>query len=237
MTTTRLHQIGFASAILCAVSWAVYIVAQPATPDLTAVEAGRQYFRTIQENRLAFLLYGWSGVAGTLLLVGFLIPFRVALEAERPLVALGSASSLIGATLAVVGFSAPLMLAYHFLPAGLAAGPESVETVRVAAAIAADVVEVSWNLGSFLVFGLAVFVFALEAFRAGVGPAWVNATGMAGGIAGLVWFQAYAPFLLPIALPLILVNIVATLVWGIGLSAALLRRAGGSIRPARLEHA
>ena len=86
-----------------------------------------------------------------------------------------------------------------------------------------EVMELPWNLGSFLLFGLGNGLFALHAWRAAVGPKWVNGVGMVGGLAGIVWLNAYLPFLQPVAIFLIALNILAIIIWSIALSVALVR--------------
>lgn len=224
MSDKRLHQIGFAAALLSALCWFVYIYGQTSLPNLSNVDDAGQYFQTVQDNRMSYLLYGWSGVFGTLLLLPYLFAFYQALKAKRPIALLGLFIASVGASLALIGFTKPLMLVYYFTPQGLAASPETVEMVKIAGEIAGNVVEISWNFGSFLIFGLGVGLFALHALRTSTGAAWINIVGIVGGLAGLVWLGNYAPIFEPLTTPLILTNILGIIVWSIALSAVLLRR-------------
>jgi hypothetical protein len=223
MSAKPLHQVSLAAALLSIIAWILYIVGSTGLPDLTAVEGAQDYFRTIEDSRSSFLLFGWSGMIGTLLFIPMLLAFYSVLKDQNPFTTQVLVIAMVGLTLSLIGFTKPLMAVYEFLPAGQAVSPENAATVRIAADVASEVADLPWNLGSFLLFGLGSGLLALTAFRSATGPGWVNIVGIVGGVAGVVWLNAYLPLFDPIFTLLILLNIVALLVWLVGLSVALSR--------------
>lgn len=223
MSTKALYRIGLIASIVSTASWIVYVVAQPSTPSLTGITDPQQFFQTIQESRTTFLLYGWSGVVGTLLSIPYLLAFYTAIKERAPAVHVALTIALIGAGLATIGFFKSLTLVYEYLPLGVAAEPETLPMLKVAAEASLEVMELPWNMGSFLLFGVGVGLMAYYALRAAIGPKWLNWVGIVGGLSGIVWLMAYLSFLVPVAVLLIMVNILTIIVWSIGLSVSLVR--------------
>ena len=96
--------------------------------------------------------------------------------------------------------------------------------MKTAASLAVEVFEMPWNVGSFLLFGLGIGLIAYYALRTATGPKWLNWVGIIAGLSGIVWLRTYLPFLLPVSVFLIVLNILTIIVWSIGLSAVLARR-------------
>ncbi|MCO5188764.1 MAG: hypothetical protein M9928_23670 [Anaerolineae bacterium] len=223
MSNNNIYRVGLIAAILATVSWFVYVFAQMSTPAPSGIENPQQFFQTVQEARTVFLFYGWSGVWGILLGIPYLFAFYMAIVERAPMVQLALLFVLIGSSLAIFGFFKPLTLVYEYLPMATTTDPELLPFLKTAADAAGEVMELPWNLGSLLLFGLGSGLFAFYAWRASIGPKWANACGLIGGLAGIVWLQAYVPFLVPMATILIATNILAISIWAIGLSVSLVR--------------
>jgi len=103
--------------------------------------------------------------------------------------------ALIGAVLATIGFIKPLTIIYSPVPLALDSAPDALPMVKTAATVAVEVLETPWNIGSFLLFGLGIGLIAYYALRTATGSKWLNWVGIIGGISGIVWLQAYLPFL------------------------------------------
>ena len=227
MSNKHLYRVALVAAILSAASWFAFVFGQMSLPNLSAINGSLQYFQTIQDTRAIFILYGWGGVFGTLLCVPYLLAFYTAIKesaAEFPMILLSLIIALIGLLLATIGFFKPLTLIYSYLPMASEAGPEALPMVRTAASVAVEVLELPWNVGSFLAFGLGIGLIAYYALRTATGPKWLNWVGIIGGLTGIVWLTVYLPFLEPISILLRVLNILTIMVWSIGLSFALARR-------------
>lgn len=225
MSNQNLFRIALIAAILATVSWVVYVYAQMSAPAVSGITDPQRFFQSIQDARTVNLLYGWSGVFGILLGLPYLFAFYRVIVMRSQWIQLALIFVLIGSSLAIFGFFKPLTLVYEYVPLALAADAEMLPYLKTAVDVSAEVMELPWNLGSFLLFGLGSGLFAFYAWRADVGQRWANFFGLIGGLAGIVWLQAYVPFLVPVATFLIATNIIAISVWALGLSASLLRRA------------
>ena len=227
MSNKHLYRVALIAAILSAVSWFAFVFGQLSLPALSEIDDPLLFFQTIQDTRTNFLLYGWGGVLGTLLCVPYLLAFYTAMKESAsvvPLVLLSLIIALIGTVLTVIGFFKPLTIIYTYVPMGLAAGPEALPLLKTAASVAVEVFEMPWNVGSFLLFGLGIGLIAYYALRTATGPKWLNWVGIIAGVSGIVWLRTYLPFLLPVSVFLIVLNILTVIVWSIGLSAVIVRR-------------
>lgn len=225
MSNKDLYRASLIAAILSAVSWFAFVYGQLNLPALSEIDDPLQYFQTIQDTRTIFVLYGWGGTLGTLLMVPYVLAFYKGLKNEAPLVSMPTIYAFIGVTLTVLGFFKPLTALYTYAPMGLAADPEALPFLKTASSVSIELYELPWNVGSFLLFGLGIGLIAYYAWRTATGPAWLNWVGIIGGIAGITWLAAYLPFLGgPLRIILIVVNILAIIVWSIGLSFVLVRR-------------
>lgn len=77
-------------------------------------------------------------------------------------------------------------------------------------------------MGSVLTLSVAPLLWAIAGRRTGALSTWLNRTGLAVGIIGLVWFVFF--FETPIILVVLVVNVVASLVFFIALSRLLIKR-------------
>ena len=227
MSNKHLYRVALIAAILSAVSWFAFVFGQLSLPALSEIDDPLLFFQTIQDTRTNFLLYGWGGVLGTLLCVPYLLAFYTAMKESSsvvPMVLLSLIIALIGTVLTVIGFFKPLTIIYTYVPIGLGASPEALPLVKTAASVAVEVFEMPWNVGSFLLFGLGIGLIAYYAFRTATGPKWLNWVGIIAGVSGIVWLRTYLPFLLPVSVLLIVMNILTLIVWSIGLAAVLAKR-------------
>ena len=94
------------------------------------------------------------------MVIPYLVAFYTSIKEKSSLSLIVLVISLIGIVLAMIGFMKPLTLVYLISPIGLNTSPESVKTVQIAVLVMGEVVEVGWFIGSFLVFGLGIGLFA-----------------------------------------------------------------------------
>jgi len=193
-------------------------------PALSEISDPLQYFQTLQDTRLVWIMYGWGGIFGTLLSIPFIIAFYYAMKDTVPVILLSMIIALIGAVMTTFGFFSPLTSVYFYVPLGLVANPESLPIFKAAAEVAVKVFEVPWALGSFLIFGLGYGLIAYYGWRTSTGPKWLNVVGMLAGLTGIVWLAVFLPFLQPMGVILRMANILLIFVWSIGLSTALVRQ-------------
>ena len=225
MLNKDLYQAGLAAAIVSAVSWIAFVYGQLNLPTLSDIDDPLRWFQSIEDTRTFFMLYGWGGTLGTLLTVPYILAFSKALKDRAPLVSMPVIYAFIGIPLTVLGFFKPLAALYTYVPMAAAAGPETLPFLKTASSVAVELYELPWNIGSFLLFGLGIGLIAYYAWRTATGPAWLNWVGIIGGIAGITWLASYLPFLgMPLRLILIVVNILAIIIWSIGLSLVLVRQ-------------
>jgi len=225
MSNKDLYRASLIAAILSAVSWFAFVYGQINLPALSEIDDPLQFFQAIQDARTPFVLYGWGGTLGTLLAVPYLLAFYAVLKDKAPLVSMPIIYAFIGVTLTVLGFFKPLTALYTYVPMGLAADPEALPFLKTASSVSIELYELPWNVGSFLLFGLGIGLIAYYAWRTATGPAWLNWVGIISGIAGITWLAAYLPFLGgTLRIILIVVNILALMVWSIGLSLVLARQ-------------
>lgn len=220
MTKKGFYRIGLAAAILSTLGWVAFVLAgNPSYPGLS----GRELFQAWQNDRIGWLMYGWGGVFGALLSIPYFQVFRDALKDKVPASSVATTTAIIGCVLTAYGFFAALVMIYAWVPAALEASPESLPMIGIITEYAADVFEVPWWIGSFMVYCLGVGIIAYYALRTGIGPIWVNIVGIVGGLSGIIWLRYFFRALYAIELIGSLVNILAVTVWAIGLAVALLR--------------
>jgi len=224
MSNKNYYKVALTAAILSAVSWIFFILGGMSKPPLSEISDPLQFFQTIQDSRIAWLMYGWGGIFGTLLSIPYIIAFYNAMKDSGPGILLSMITALIGATLATFGFFSPLTTLYYYLPVGLVATPEYLPVFKAASEVAVQVFEAPWFVGSFLIFGLSFGLIAYFGWRTSTGPKWLNVVGMLAGLTGIIWLENYLPFLQPIGVILRLSNILLIFVWSIGLSSALVRQ-------------
>ena len=220
MTKKGFYKIGLAAAILSTLGWVAFILAgNPSYPGLS----GRELFQAWQNDRIGWLMYGWGGVFGAMLSIPYFQVFRDALKDKVPASSMVTTTAIIGSVLTAYGFFAALVMIYAWVPAALDASPETLPMIGVVTEYAADVFEVPWWIGSFMVYCLGVGLMAYYALRTDTGPKWVNIVGIVGGLAGIIWLRYFFRALYAFELIGSLINILAVTVWAIGLAVALLR--------------
>jgi hypothetical protein len=219
----KLNKIGLYSAILSAICWVIYILGGTGNPGLRTIEEPQLFFQAIQDSRATILLYGWGGVLGTLFAVPYILAIYSSIKKKTSVGIVVMGISLIGIVLALIGFMKPLTLVYLIAPLGMNAGVGILKTMQIAVLIMGEAVEVSWFIGSFLVFGLGIGMLALYALKYSIGSKLINYIGIIGGLSGVVWLAIFFPFLENAGVLLRITNITSILVWSIGLMISLVR--------------
>ena len=220
MTVKGYYKIGLAAAILSTLGWVAFVLAgNPSYAELS----GRELFQAWQNDRIGWLMYGWGGVFGALLSIPYFQVFQHALKDKVPASSVVTTIAIIGCVLTSFGFFAALVMVYAWVPAALEASAEVMPTIETVTFYAADIFEVPWWVGSFMVYCLGVGFMAYYALRTGVGSQWVNIVGIIGGVSGIIWLRYFFRALYAFELIGSLVNILAVTVWAIGLAVALVR--------------
>jgi hypothetical protein len=217
-----MYKVGLVAAVLSTIGWFAFIAASTGSPDLSEI-SGRELFQMWQNNRSGWLLYGWGGVFGALLSIPYFLAFHYALKETGPVRSVATTTAIIGSVLAAFGFFKPLVLIYAWVPAALEASPDILPIIEVMARYAGDLFEVPWWIGSFLAYGLGVGLFAYYAWRNDTGPKWLNGVGLIGGLSGIIWLRYFFPVLYTWEFIGSIINILAIMIWSIGLSASLVR--------------
>ncbi len=220
---SQLYKLGLYAAILSTICWIIYILGSTGTPGLRNIEAPKDFFLALQKSRIPFLMYGWGGVLGTLFVIPYLLSFYTLLKEKSELSLIILVISLVGVVFATIGFMKPLTLTYLIAPLGINIDPELEKTMQVLVLVMGEAFEVSWFIGSFMVFGLGIGLFAFSAWRQSIGSKWINFIGMLGGISGIIWLAIFFPFLESVGVIFRLVNILSIFIWSIGLSISLTR--------------
>jgi len=220
MSNKNIYKVGLAAAILSTIGWFAFIAS--GNPDFS-VFSGRALFQAWQDNRFGMLLYGWGGVFGAFLSIPYFLAFHSTLKETGPVRSIATTSAIIGAVLAAFGFFKPLVMIYSWVPAALEAAPDALPIIEVVARYAGDLFEVPWWIGSFLAYGLGVGLFAFYAWRSDTGPKWLNGVGLLGGLTGIIWLRFFIPILYTWEFIGSIINILAIMIWSIGLSISLLR--------------
>lgn len=225
MSNKDFYRAGLVAAILSALSWFAFVYGQLNLPALSDIDDPLRWFETIEDTRTFFLLYGWGGTLGTLLTVPYILAIYKAINDQAPLASVPVVYAFIGIPLTVLGFFKPLTAIYTYAPMASTVGTDALPFLKTASSVTVEVYELPWNVGSFLLFGLGIGLIAYYAWRTATGPAWLNWIGIIGGIAGITWLAAYLPFLGgPVRIIMIVVNILALIIWSIGLSLVLVRQ-------------
>jgi len=220
MTIKGFYRIGLAAAILSTLGWVAFVLA--GNPSYSGL-SGYDLFQAWQNDRIGWLLYGWGGVFGALLSIPYFQVFHHALKDKVPVSSMVTTTAIIGCVLTAFGFIAALVMVYAWVPAALDASTDILPIIEIVTVYTADIFEVPWWIGSFMVYCLGTGLMAYYAWRTDTGPKWVNVAGIIGGLAGIIWLRYFFRTLYAFELIGSLVNILAVTVWAIGLSVALLR--------------
>jgi len=222
MSNKSLYKVGLAAAILSTAGWFAFIIASTGNPDYSGIN-GRELFQAWQDNRFGWLLYGWGGVFGAMLSIPYFLAFHYALKGSGSVRSVATTSAIIGSVLAAFGFFKPLVMIYAWVPAALEASSDTLPVIEIIARYAADLFEVPWWIGSFLAYGLGVGLFAYYAWRNDTGPKWLNSVGLIGGLSGIIWLRYFFRVLYTWEFIGSIVNILAIMIWSIGLAVVLVR--------------
>ena len=224
MSHKNLYRVGLFSAIVSTLGWIGFIFGSVNSPDLSVAQNPEQVFRMLDDARFIYMLYGWGGVIGALLTIPYILAFFQATEKAGSVRMVAATFAVIGAVMTADGYlSNTISLIYHSLPVALESTTETMAVMETAYYVSSDLFEPIWFVGSFLVYGVAVFFIALDAYRYTATPKWLNVVGMISGVSGLIWLRAYVPFPGVLLIPSIMINVVGLSIWAIGLSAVLLR--------------
>jgi len=220
-----LFALALLSAIASNAAWLIYAVssgAQPPAPEL-ADTAGQ--VAALTAGRGVSLTYGWSGTFGALLTIPYFFAMVWACDALGPQRWLAFMTGMVGAFMTALAFMAVSLSPVYFALPIVQASPDAAAAGVVALKIAQSSFDAPWFIGSFLAYGLATFWIALGLLKSRIGPAWLQWLGMAGGVVGLIWLRHFVPVLMPVAALGSIINIVLIIIWSLGTSLILWRRA------------
>lgn len=206
--------IAFIGTVVVANVWK-NVIEQPSGPsDIT------RFLGEVSDNSAAFIVYGVCGIVLSVLYIP--MSFGVHRRLNR------SSRSWFGTAMMVIGLG--ILLAAYVItllqPASLAplaeelgeAGAETIYVINDVATVASLVVV---TVGSVLTLAIGPYFWGREVLNTGAFSRWLGWTGVFVGVSGLVWFVWYLE-IVPL-LPVLIANVLASLVFYTGLSLALLR--------------
>ncbi len=225
MSNKGLYQTGLVFAALTALGWILFVIGSMSFPQVEGAGVVEGYLARADSS--ANLLYTWGGVLGSLSVIPVFLAFFQGFRQETGSVLVVPVTfAVVGVAFLTMGFMVDTgSLIYYFGPAVAAAEGPDAELMVKAAQLAQDSIEVTWAIGSFLAYGGSVVWMAILLFRASRVPRWMNWAGIIGGLAGFVWLVRFIPVSAPqsAGIILLLLNIVLTMVWLVGLSIVLTR--------------
>lgn len=226
MSDRGFYTFALIAAILSMAAWIAYIVFNGRGPDYLGMEDAAQAFQIMWDTRNITYGYGWGGCIGALLVIPYMLAFQYAFRRLGPWFWLATASAVIGSVLTAMGFMAgSLTLVYSLVPLGLSASPDQVDALFAATKMVGELIEVTWFIGSFLVYGIGIGLFAYAALRLAPVAKWISIVGIVAGVSGLAWLSYFIPGLQSISLILALVNILGIFIWSIAMAVVVRRNA------------
>jgi hypothetical protein len=232
MPRKELYRIGLVCAILSTVGWLLYVYGSSSATSFGLTDSPADLIVRINhaQVRRYDLLYGWGGVLGALATIPYIIAFFYAARDAGAVVAIPTVLVIVGAALVSLAFFGG-SLNTHYIYASALRGLDSAEQLVYATAVSAvlDSVESAWFFASFLAYGLGMAWFALLALRSPSIPTWLSWIGIVGGIAGISWLSLFIPS--PLVVILRIVNILALIVWSLGMGVVALRIDGSPEEP------
>ena len=225
MSNKGLYQTGLVFTALTALGWILFVIGSMSFPQVEGAGVVEGYLARADSS--ANLLYTWGGVLGSLSVIPVFLAFFQGFRQETGSVLVVPVTfAVVGVAFLTMGFMVDTgSLIYYFGPAVAAAEGSDAELMVKAAQLAQDSIEVTWAIGSFLAYGGSVVWMAILLFRASRAPRWMNWAGIIGGLAGFVWLVRFIPVSAPqsAGIIILLLNIVLTMVWLVGLSIVLTR--------------
>ncbi len=178
-----------------------------------------RYLGDVGDDAYRSYLYGIAGVAMSILYV----PFGIAVHAllrRGAAAAMGTLAMIVGLLMLVPAYVINILEAAALAPAADELGAGAAESLYPLVEAAAMTAGIFFTIGSILTLCLSPLLWVVEARRTGALPTWLTRTGLVVGLSGLVWFV----WLLegPVVLAALLVNVVASLVFFVGLARRLL---------------
>lgn len=225
MSNKGLYQVGMVFAFLTTLSWVVFVFGMLTTGQGDTGGLVETYIA--RSESASILMYTWGGIFGSL----FVIPVFLALyqgfrRETGSVLMVPVVFGIVGVVFLTLGFMVDTgSMIYYFGPAVAAADGADAELMVKAASLAQDSIEVAWSIGSILAYGFPIVWMAILFFRSKLVKNWLNWLGVVGGLAGFVWAFRFIPVPAPQSLGLILLmlNIILTMIWLVGLSIVLVR--------------
>lgn len=206
------------------VAAAAYLTTVVATSLLGSVEAYEtpddivRYLDEVADTAYRPLLYGIAGIVMSVLFVPLAVAGYRALR-RTALAGLGAIALAIGLVSLIPAYVMNIVEGTVLASAASDLGGGSGEALYVTTEFASGVATVSFTVGSSLTLGVTPLLWAIEGRRTGTFSGWVNWAGLITGVTGLVWFVWF--FESAVTLPVLLVNVVASLVYFVGISLAV----------------
>ena len=230
MLNRGLYQTGLVFAILTALAWILFVVGLISSTQGQDAGLVEGYLASAESS--ASLMYLWGGILGSLFIIPVYLAMYLGFQREIGSVMLAPlAFAIVGVVFLTLGFMVDVGSGiYHFGPAVAQAEGQNAETMVLAAQLAQDSIEMTWAVGSFMAFGGPLVWIAILLFRSSRVPGWLNWIGIIGGLAGCAWILSWVP-VPPVGPIPLMVNIVFSMVWFIGLSLVLVRSGEGDSVP------
>jgi hypothetical protein len=231
MSNRGLYRTGLVFAVLMSLGWIAYVAGGMSRPDTSDLGPAASILALV-ESGWPVTLSIWGGVLGSLFTIPAFLVYFVGFGRKAPVLLIPVAFVVVGAIFVALAFMMDAgSLAYTYAPGLEGKSITDADQLAFVARIAVDAIEVTWDIGSFLAYGVGALWTAILLVRLAGVPKWVNIIGIIGGLAGLVWIADFLPFALPLASVWLPLNILAIMVWMIALSAVLARTSEPSTEP------
>jgi hypothetical protein len=231
MSNRGLHRTGLVFAVLMSLGWIAYVAGSMSRPDTSDLGPAASILALV-ESGWPVTLSIWGGVLGSVFTIPAFLVYFVGFGRKTPVLLIPVAFVVVGAIFVALAFMMDAgSLAYTYAPGLEGKSITDADQLAFVARIAVDAIEVTWDIGSFLAYGVGALWTAILLVRLAGVPKWVNIIGIIGGLAGLVWIADFLPFALPLASVWLPLNILAIMVWMIALSAVLARTSEPSTEP------
>ena len=237
MSYKGLFQTGLVFAILMSISWILFVACLMNSPDTSGLDEAGQYLAFSTENGSA-MLYLWGGLLGSLFTIPVYLVVYKGFGRVSPTLIIPVVFGIVGAALLALSYMVdPGSQGYTFGPRIAEANTSEAANLVLMATYAQDSIEFTWDFSSFLAYGLALIWIPLLLLRSTNSSKFLNYIGIIGGLAGLVWLFDLLPFTPPSGFGFILVavNILAVIVWMIGITVQLVKQPEITQGPTQLQ--
>ena len=180
-----------------------------------------RYLTDVADNSTQPLIYGISGIVLSVLYLPLAVAGYRALQ-RRTGAGVGSLALVVGLATLIPAYCLSIVEGIALASAATDLGPGGSDALYVVHEAATTAATVFFSIGSVLSLGVAPLLWGFESRRTGTFAPWLSWTGIVAGVTGAVWFVWFLEP--PFALLVLVVNVVTSLVFFVGVSLALIAR-------------